>query len=372
MLNSIPFLSNLIKKLIHDSNQNVSKKSFIGFDGYIDKIQKVVKTRTKNEVVFYPTLKEFGDRIVLAAGKSGQVEIVTQEIKIGGNAPIMANSMGALGVHNICLGNAGYPTIIPEFENLHKNVKMLSIGAPGESSALEFNDGKMIMSDLTPFTTLNWKHVKKTIGLDTLIENMEKCSVLALVGWCNPEHATDVWKGILKEVMPASDKKDLILFDTADPTKKSKEDLLEVLDVINKFSAYGKVVLGINENETNKLYNILISDIGNGFDEDISLESKGSIIFSKMSIDGLLIHPTDRSIMINNEGVVSLDGHIIQEPKISTGGGDNLNAGFCLGHILGYSLKESMIIAMATSGAYVKNGESPDIPTLVEYLREWK
>jgi hypothetical protein len=108
MLNSIPFLSNLIEKLIYDSNKNISKKSFIGFDGYIDKIQKVVKTRTKNEVVFYPTLKEFGERIVLAACKSGQVEIVSQEIKIGGNAPIMAYSLGALGVPNICLGNAGF------------------------------------------------------------------------------------------------------------------------------------------------------------------------------------------------------------------------------------------------------------------------
>jgi len=371
-MNSLPIIPELIEKLNSASNQKINKKAFVGFDGYIDKIQKVVKTRTKNNVEFYPTLKEFGDRILQAAGKSGQVEIVTQEIKIGGNAPIMANSLGALGVSNICLGNAGSPTIIPEFKNLHNKAKMLSIGAPGESSALEFNDGKMIMSDLTPFTTQNWEHVKKTIGLDTIIDNMNECSVLALVGWCNPEHATDVWKGILNEVMPACDKKDLILFDTADPTKKSKEDLMEVLGVINNFSAYGKVVLGINENETNKLYNILISENDKSVDEDPDLESKGSIIFSKISIDGLLVHPTNRSIMISNEGVISLDGHIIQEPKISTGGGDNLNAGFCLGYILGYSLEESMILGMATSGAYVKNGRSPDIPALIDYLNEWK
>jgi hypothetical protein len=34
-------------------------------------------------------------------------------------------------------------------------------------------------------------------------------------------------------------------------------------------------------------------------------------------------------------------------------------------------MEESMILGMATSGAYVKNGESPDISELIGYLKTW-
>jgi hypothetical protein len=105
--------------------------------------------------------------------------------------------------------------------------------------------------------------------------------------------------------------------------------------------------------------------------ESPKLEEKGAFIFSILNIEGLLIHPNDRSIMITDDKVISLDGLVIEEPKISTGGGDNLNAGFCTGYLLGFSMEESMILGMATSGAYVKNGKSPDISEIISYIKTW-
>jgi hypothetical protein len=344
---------------------------FVGFDGYIDKIQKAVKTRTKESVDYYPTLKEFAKRIDKASGKSGQVELVTQEIKIGGNAPIMSNALGALGVPSYCLCNAGYPVKHPEFNNLHEKVETLSIGEPAETNALEFNDGKMILSELSTFRKINWEYVKQVKDKDEITTKCSDSSVLALVGWCNPDHATDIWKGILNEVMPNYSTKDLIFFDLADPTKKNKEDLLDVLEVIKSYTKFGKVILGINENETNKLFNILALEYPGNAPESPDLEEKGRFIYSIMNIEGLLIHPNDRSIMITADQIINLDGLVIMEPKISTGGGDNLNAGFCTGYILGFTMEESMILGMATSGAYVKHGTSPDIPSIISYLRTW-
>lgn len=370
-MNSLKYIKYLINKLEAIKNEPIENRVFVGFDGYIDKIQKAVKLRTKDSVEYYQTLSEFAQRIDMAAGKSGQVELVTQEIKIGGNSTIMANSLGALGVYSICLGNAGYPQKHPEYNRLHKNVEILSIGDPAETNALEFNDGKMILSELSIFRKINWEYVRELIGLDVITDRLSSSSVLALVGWCNPDHATDVWKGILNEVMPSYSGKDLIFFDLADPTKKNKEDLLEVLDVINSYTKYGKVILGINENETNKLFTILSKEYPDSIPEDPELVDKGRFIYSVMNIEGLLIHPVDRSIMITNDTVINLEGHVIEKPKISTGGGDNLNAGFCLGFLLGLSMEESMILGMATSGAYVKNGESPDIPGLISYLKTW-
>ena len=370
-MNSSKYINDLTKKLENAHKNPIEKKVFVGFDGYIDKIQKAVRTRTKDSVEYYPTLKEFAQRIDVAAGKSGQVELVTQDIKLGGNAPIMANALGALGVPSFCLGNAGYPVKHPEYNKLNDKAEILSIGDPAETNALEFNDGKMILSELSTFKRINWDYVKNLIGLDNITQYLSDSAVLALVGWCNPDHATNVWKGILNDVMPNYSVKDLIFFDLADPSKKNKEDLLEVLEVINAFAKYGKVILGINENETNKLFTILSGEYPEDVPDEPDLEAKGRFIHSIMHIEGILIHPIDRSIMITGEDIISLDGLVIEEPRISTGGGDNLNAGFCLGHILAFSMEESMILGMATSGAYVKNGESPDIPEIIAYLKTW-
>ncbi len=367
-MNSKKYLPELIRKLRELKEKIITDKIFVGFDGYIDKIQKAVQSRTATEVIYYSTLTDFSERIARAAGKSGQVELVTQEIKLGGNAPIMSNALGHLGIQSVCLGNGGYPVIHPEYKNLHPKVSLLSIGDPAETNALEFNDGKMILSELSTFRKINWQYVSSVIGIDILQENMDASSILALVGWCNPDHATDVWRGILRNILSGSPRKKLLFFDLADPSKKSINDLLEVLEVIKQHTPHGPVILGLNENETLKLYDIL----NEGATPDhTDLESIGKRIFSKLSIDGLLIHPTDRSILVQNSGITMLEGHVVKEPKISTGGGDNLNAGFCTGYLTGLTTEESMILGMATSGAYVKNGKSPSIDEIIEYLKTW-
>lgn len=367
-MNSKKYLSGLTGKLKELKEKNIPDKIFVGFDGYIDKIQKAVQSRSTTGVTFYATLTEFSERIARAAGKSGQVELVTQETKIGGNAPIMSHALGNLGIKSVCLGNGGYPSIHPEYKNLHPNVSLLSIGDPAETNALEFNDGKMILSELSTFRKVDWEYVRSIIGIENLQTNINDCNILALVGWCNPDHATDVWRGLLKNILPHSPGKKLLFFDLADPTKKSISDLLEVLEVIKGHTPHGPVILGLNENETLKLYDILYET---ATANTADLESIGQRIFSKLSINGLLIHPTNRSILVQETGVTMLEGHVVTEPKISTGGGDNLNAGFCTGYLAGFTAEESMILGMATSGAYVKNGKSPSIDDIIEYLRIW-
>ncbi|MBR9999276.1 MAG: hypothetical protein KFF73_09910 [Cyclobacteriaceae bacterium] len=367
-MNSKEYLPGVIEKLSALNETSITDKIFVGFDGYIDKIQKAVKSRSVTEVTFYTTLTEFSKRIAAAAGRSGQVELVTQEVKIGGNAPIMANALGHLGISSVCLGNGGYPDMNNEYKYLHPNVSMVSIGDPAETNALEFNDGKMILSELSTFRKIDWKYVENTIGRKILQYNIDQCDILALVGWCNPDHATDVWKGIMENLMPESSYKKLMLFDLADPTKKSKEDLREVLKVIEGYTLFGPVILGINENETLKLYDILNEDREANYND---MESIGQYIFSKLSIDGLLIHPVDRCILVQKNGLINLEGNVVMEPKISTGGGDNLNAGFCAGYLLGLTTEESLILGMATSGAYVQNGKSPSVKEIIDYLGTW-
>lgn len=366
------FLKETLNKLNQFSSDYLSSKAFVGIDGYIDFIQRAVKTQSADGPEYFNTIEDFALHIGKAAGKSAQFELVTQETKLGGNAPIMAHALGSLGFKTTCVGNFGKDSIDQVFQDIHENVTLLSVGNSALTNALEFHDGKLILSEVGPFKQLDWKYLKNKVGLNNLINKVNSSSLIALVDWCNLPYSTDIWKGILDEVIPGIDNKVRhFLFDIADPSRRSDEDLIEALDVISGYNIYGKVTLGLNENETEKLYACLNRRNKTTEEKDISLIEKGDYIFKNITVWNLLIHPTDRSISISSNGVSELYGRVVSQPKISTGGGDNFNAGYCFGQLAGWDIEESMVAGMANSGAYVQRGQSPSMDVLKEYITIW-
>lgn len=169
---------------------------FIALDGYIDKIQKVVaSTNASNENQYFKSLDAFGKQIQQAAGRSTQIEIVSEVVKLGGNAPIMAQALARLGISNHCVGTFGEPLIDPVFQAMHEQVKLLSVGNSATTNALEFDDGKLMLSELSVFETIDWAYTKAKIGLDKLVDISKKADLIALVDWTNLPHATDLWRG---------------------------------------------------------------------------------------------------------------------------------------------------------------------------------
>jgi len=57
-------------------------------------------------------------------------------------------------------------------------------------------------------------------------------------------------------------------------------------------------------------------------------------------------------------------GRLEERPKLSTGGGDNFNAGLTWGLLQGFSLPEAAAFANAASGFFVAGGISPDLKNL--------
>lgn len=344
------------------------KHAIVGLDGYVDKIQYPVQYQSKEGNQYFPTLTSFGERIQKAARQSAQIELCTQVKKLGGNGPIMAHALGTLGIKNTCIGTLGYPEIDPVFLSINKNSKLISVGAAAETNALEFNDGKLILSELSTFSNLNWEKVVDIAGYDTLISEYEKVDLVALVDWCNLPNATSIWAGFLEDIVHKSSRKDhRFFFDLADPSKKSLQEIKDVLAVIKSYCAHGEVTLGLNENETHLLYQLLAEE-----DSVLELEDRGAFIMKYLHIDRLIVHPIDACIVYENGNLYQLKGRLIEHPKVSTGGGDNFNAGFFFGLLNNFLVEESMILAMATSGAYVQNGNSPDQNSLVKYLSDWE
>src|SRR5580765_3469595 len=77
-------------------------KAFVGLDGFVDEIIHAVDKRADAEnFERLPTISALSERISAAAGKSTNIELVNQRIKLGGNGPIMANALARFGVRVI-------------------------------------------------------------------------------------------------------------------------------------------------------------------------------------------------------------------------------------------------------------------------------
>jgi hypothetical protein len=386
-------ITSLIKALRNYQESGREFKALVGFDGYVDKIQKVVRSKNGTTSVYYDTITQIADHVATLAGVSGQIEIRNLELKLGGNAPIMANSLGTLGIKNTCIGTMGYPDLNNVFEEMNPNCEVVSIAEPAQTNAMEFNDGKLIFSEVSTFEQLTWTYVSAVAGMDNLTRWIYESQLIAFVDWANLNHCTDIWQGILEDIIAnlnpePSDKErnpfyfssrnitkgdsngmrhKNYFFDLCDPSKRSKEEILAVLDVVSRYKPYGKVTLGMNENEARKVYAALDGEEM----ESTDLQVITKYIFDKITVHQVLVHPTDRSIICNKNGVFEVKGRLVPEPRILTGGGDNLNAGFCLGLVMDLPIQQVMLLGMANSGAYITNGASPEIDDLIHYLEVW-
>ena len=98
-------------------------KAFIGLDGFVDEILHVVdKRETVERYQRLTKISQFAERIAAAAGRSTNIELVSQLTKLGGNGPIMANAMANFGVKVTYLGLLGYPQVHPVFAEFTKRV----------------------------------------------------------------------------------------------------------------------------------------------------------------------------------------------------------------------------------------------------------
>jgi fructose-1-phosphate kinase PfkB-like protein len=360
-----------------ETKNPTGQNAVIGLDGFIDEILHVVSIRKNaQEYERLLSIKEYGERILNAAGLSTNIEMVRIKQKLGGNGPILSNALSTLGVSLTCIGSLGYPHIEKVFTHMPENCKIISISNPGLTDAVEFDDGKLIIGKHENLKEISWDNLKNTIGIHKIIELVNNSKLLGLENWTMIPHMNDIWRGILDEVCPHLDstvERRFVFFDLADPEKRLKEDILEALNLIKSFSTYFDVILGMNLKESVEIATVLgFTDYAHSNPSDINLKRLVSDISSKLNLYSIVVHPTIEAATIIGESFYHVSGPFTPKPKLTTGAGDNFNAGFCLGQILELTPEQSLIAGVATSGYYVRNAKSPTFKNLIEFLKEWQ
>ncbi len=351
-------------------------KMIIGFDGFIDEIIHVVDKRMDSQQFSrIETIELLAKRIEKASGLSTNIELVPVQKKIGGNGPIMCNAMAKHDASINYIGALGAPTIDDVFRGMANNVKLLSIATAGHTDALEFNDGKILLGKMTSLNDVTYENIISNIGKNEFIKLLSETNLLATVNWSMLPHMTNLWKKMLSEILPLlpiSAKKPIFFIDLADPEKREKDEIQEALGLLKHFSSHFFVVLGLNKKEAYDVANELdLFDNSSLEKMQVSLEDLNQALYENLEIGSVVIHPVDRSCTYMNDTFYEELGPYIEKPRLTTGAGDNFNAGFVLGLMLDLTPDQALLTGMATSGYYVRNADSPTFKQLITFINDW-
>lgn len=341
-----------------------SKLVSVGFDGFVDYVIKPVKTRaSETECTYFPTIDQFGEKITSLAGRSGNVELVFEDTAFGGNGPHFTNGLSNMGVNCICIGALGYPEVNPIF-NLHEKCKTVSVSEPGYSYLFEFEDGKVIMSNIKDISRLTWNDLIERVSVDELVKYFEDADIITLVNWSYLVHFHEIYEKFLEIVMPKLKKRDRkIYIDISDCAKRAPEEIKAALKMFGRYSEYAPTYLGLNKSEAMVMHSVLCEG-----------EYEGSLPIARAikaysGIGTVIIHPVDSSAAVYDGGEVEVPGILCEKPKKTTGGGDNFNSGFCAGLLAGLDVKSCLVSGMTTSYLYVKNGKCNSFDDIAEAMK---
>ncbi len=347
----------------------------VGLDGFVDTILHVVAQRqSATAYTRMSETREFAERVGAAAGFSANFEFVTKMVKLGGNGPIMANALGRFGAPVTYLGNLGAAGLHPIFNDFAAScARVISVADPGFTDAIEFEDGKLMCGKNESLKDVHWDNIIRLVPVPELTQIFAASSLIALVNWTMILHTTAILREILREIVPqlpaaADGAKRWIFFDLADPAKRTREDIAELLEVLIEFQKHFRVILGLNFQEGRQIGAVL--GLGEPGETPDAVASHAERIQARLRLETVVVHPTHFAAAADANGAASVLGPYTPNPIITTGAGDHFNSGFCLGRMLGGDLTESLQLGVATSGFYVRNAQSPTLDNLTNFLRE--
>jgi hypothetical protein len=356
------------------STERFAKARFtIGFDGFVDEILHAVDTRQdKDSFERIQTLTAFSDRIRAAAGKSANIELVPCQVKPGGNGPLMSMAVAGMGGEVTCIGLLGLPRPLPVFKPLEEKATLISVGNPGRTDALEFNDGKLMLGRLDTISEMCWSRLQEVVGPERFRALVLESDMTACTNWTMLTEMDEILENLIKMVPEKSTVR--FFFDFADPEKRDRADLERVLDQLTRLNKRARCILGLNLREAEQVSEVLgLREMP--IEEPGSVEAAAVRIATAMGLHGVVVHAVRcAGAALQNEGVVDsagIAGPFCANPRLSTGAGDHFNGGFVSGLVSGLDVRGALYSGVGTSGWYVRNARSPERSDVIGFLRAW-
>ena len=280
------------------------------------------------------------------------LELETHSERFGGNAPLLANALGTLGVNVECYGTFGDPQIHLAFENLH--CRLHSFGNASQSLALEFKDGKIFLGRNTAIPHPYWDYISRCGTCDDLCQHLIQSDLIALVNWSELDYSHDLWEKAYWncfDTAPA-DKSKFAFFDLCDIARKTNDQVRKVLELTALYSAKRYTVLSLNQNETLR--------IGACIGVQNCTEEICQALLKRYNMDEVIVHTRNcNSLHRKNTPACVYDTTKVESPAVLTGAGDHFNAACCAALLLRVSCEERLQFSTEFASSYIRTGQVP-------------
>ncbi len=359
--------------------------ALIGFDGFIDSITHMVDRRIDMSPAGYErlrTISAFAQRCAAAAGKSTNIERVLIEDRFGGNGPLMASAVAALGMPTTYIGAIGAAPddparareVHPVFrEFAARCVRTAVTGPPSTTVCLEFDDGKLMFNETSAQQAVTWERIVAAVGLEELVRVVDAARLIGIVNWSLLGGVPGIWEGLARDVLPRCAKaRRTVSIDLSDPAKRSDEDVRAMLGRLRDLDRHAAVTLGLNLAEAERIARVLGLDTFDRLKSSPRAERVREAclaIREKADLDCVTVHPREGAAAADRSGAAAwFDGPFTPSPRLSTGAGDHYNGGFAFARTRGLPIDQCLAVGCATSGAYVRDAASPSLGRVCELL----
>ena len=352
-----------------DFLHNIRGKILLGCDGFVDETYEIVEVR-KSQAEFTPmkNLRQFGELLVERADGGVGVELVPKRRCEGGFGINTGRVAACLGLKPCLPGLYGGQTIDPAYEGFKDICDLVSLGDPALTIALEFSDGKVLMSNLEAVSSLTWEDFKNHFGEEKLKELFSGVDILGLGYWSCTANFDSIFQGFMEQY-EASTPPRRMFFDFADIKKKSSESFIKSLELIKSFNSKIPMTFSLNEHEVLEL----CSRVGVERPEltPAAIASALAVAREKIGFDELVVHtPEFAAASSAAEG----EAYAFQARQTNVvrlaGAGDSFNGGFLCASLGDLPLKERLVVANAVTAFFVTHATGPTKEELLAQIEK--
>lgn len=345
------------------------EKAVFGFDGVVDRVRSVVDTRAgPDEYETMETMGEFSDRIDRSAGlnTSLSIEWRNRGKRAGGHTSHLGRAMERLGCKPTVIGTFGDPPV-ETFTKEYDRAEIISLGEAPTTDAVEFNDGKVLLSDSGVLASLDWDQICETVGLNTLASRVDRTRVLGIGYWATVLQMPSILEGLREDLWPRlRDPPGRVLFDPADIRRLSERTLEDGVDALDELDDTVPVTVSSNRAETLRIAGLF------GNDQDASLLDTARVAREGLGVSKFVTHTVSEAVSVTAEEDYRIEIPREEEPELTTSAGDHFNAGLALGHMADLGDGQQLIAGSAVAGYFVRNGEPPTYDDLLAFLDRYE
>ena len=348
---------------------NIRGKILLGCDGFVDETYEIVEVRT-SQTEFTPMkkLRQFGELIVARADGGVGVELVPKRRCEGGFGINTGRVAACLGLYPLLPGLYGSQAIDPAYEEFKDICDLASLGDPALTIALEFGDGKVLMSNLEAVSSLTWEDFKKHFGDTKLKEMFSGVDILGLGYWSLTANFDTLFQGFMGQYENLTPPRRMF-FDFADIKKKSSESFIKSLELIQCFNSKIPMTFSMNEHEVLEL----LSRIGVQLPElkPTAIASALTAAREKIGFDELVVHTPEFAA---SSSAAEGEAFAIQDRQTNVvrlaGAGDSFNGGYICASLGDLPAKERLVIANAVTAFFVTRATGPTKEELLAQIEK--